>query len=179
MPKATKQGRIQVAQTFLFYDKSATSSFLVFSLFQFLTDFMRKSYHFLTSSKFLLYPKNFAFLQPLAVNPFHATDLFWYSLKTSDNHRFSDVFRGCQKRSVTWNGLNDYKKYSLNNYYQNLKKKRFFCLLGICKLQIYEIATLRLQIKVTLVRRLQKQGRWKRLFAIFSIFIISTLTWPI
>ena len=36
---------------------------------------------------------------------FHATDLFWYSLKTSENFWFADVFRGYQKRSVAWNGL--------------------------------------------------------------------------
>ena len=39
-------------------------------------------------------------------NPIHATDLFWYSLKTSENQRFSDVFREYQKRSVAWNELN-------------------------------------------------------------------------
>ena len=39
------------------------------------------------------------------INPFHATDLFWYPLKTSENLWFSDVFRGYQKRSVAWNGL--------------------------------------------------------------------------
>ena len=39
------------------------------------------------------------------INLFHATDLFWYPLKTSENLRFSDVFRGYQKRSVAWNGL--------------------------------------------------------------------------
>ena len=38
-------------------------------------------------------------------NPFHATDLFWYPLKTSENQRFSDVFREYQKKSVSWNGL--------------------------------------------------------------------------
>ena len=39
------------------------------------------------------------------LSPFYATDLFWYPLKTSENQRFSDVFRGYQKRSVAWNGL--------------------------------------------------------------------------
>ena len=39
------------------------------------------------------------------INPFHATDLFWYPLKTSKNLRFSVVFWGYQKSSVTWNGL--------------------------------------------------------------------------
>ena len=38
-------------------------------------------------------------------NPFHAADLFWYPLKASENQRFSDVFRGYQKRSVARNGL--------------------------------------------------------------------------
>ena len=33
------------------------------------------------------------------------TDLFWYPLETLENQRFSDVFRGYQKRSVAWNGL--------------------------------------------------------------------------
>ena len=39
------------------------------------------------------------------INPFHASDLFWYPLKISEKQRFSDVFRGYQKRSVAWNGL--------------------------------------------------------------------------
>ena len=33
-------------------------------------------------------------------NPFHATGLFLYPLKTSENQRFSDVFRGYRKRPV-------------------------------------------------------------------------------
>ena len=39
------------------------------------------------------------------LNPFHATDLFLYSLKTLKNQGFSDVFRGYIKRPVTRNGL--------------------------------------------------------------------------
>ena len=41
------------------------------------------------------------------INPFHATGLFRYSLKTSknQNQRFSDVFRGYRKRPVAWNVL--------------------------------------------------------------------------
>ena len=39
------------------------------------------------------------------VNPFYATDLFRYPLKTSKNQRFCDVFRGYRKRSVAWNEL--------------------------------------------------------------------------
>ena len=38
-------------------------------------------------------------------NPFHATDFFLYPLKTSENLRFSDIFRGYRERPVTWNGL--------------------------------------------------------------------------
>ena len=33
------------------------------------------------------------------VNPFHATGLFWYPLKTSENLCFSDVFRGVSKET--------------------------------------------------------------------------------
>ena len=40
----------------------------------------------------------------IVFNPFHATHLFWYPLKT-ENQRFSNVFRGYQKRSVAWYGL--------------------------------------------------------------------------
>ena len=43
--------------------------------------------------------------QALVINPFQATGLFWYPLKTSENQRFSDVFRGFRKRPVAWNGL--------------------------------------------------------------------------
>ena len=39
------------------------------------------------------------------IDPFHATGLFIYPLKTSENQRFSDVFRGYRKRPVAWNEL--------------------------------------------------------------------------
>ena len=39
------------------------------------------------------------------INPFHATALFPHHLKTSENQRFSDVFRGYTKRSVAKIGL--------------------------------------------------------------------------
>ena len=39
------------------------------------------------------------------INRFHATGLFLYPLKTSENQRFSDVFRCYRKRPVAWNGL--------------------------------------------------------------------------
>ena len=42
----------------------------------------------------------------LLIDPFHATDLFLYSLKPLQNQRFSDVSRVYRKRSVAWNGLN-------------------------------------------------------------------------
>ena len=48
-----------------------------------------------------------------AVDPFHATDLFWYALKTLENQGFSDVFRGYQKRSVSWNWLIVTAKFSI------------------------------------------------------------------
>ena len=40
------------------------------------------------------------------MSAFHAFyGLFLYPLKTLDNQRFSDVFRGCGKRPVVWNEL--------------------------------------------------------------------------
>ena len=38
-------------------------------------------------------------------NPFHATGLFLYHPKTSENLWFSDFFRGYTKRPVAGNGL--------------------------------------------------------------------------
>ena len=55
-----------------------------------------------------------------SINQFYATDLFWYPLKTSENQGFSDVFRGYQKRLVTWNELKEK---------QNLIKRGIFYLL--------------------------------------------------
>ena len=34
------------------------------------------------------------------INPFYATGFFRYPLKTTENQRFSDVFRGYRKRPV-------------------------------------------------------------------------------
>ena len=68
----------------------------------------------LQSKSIFLYNVNLAFNESILpgnwkkkfmVNPFHATDLFLYLLKTSENQRFCDVFRGYRKRSVAWNGL--------------------------------------------------------------------------
>ena len=39
------------------------------------------------------------------VNPFHATVLFRYPLKASENLWFSDVFKGYRKRPVAQNRL--------------------------------------------------------------------------
>ena len=38
--------------------------------------------------------ENVFFLNNFTVNLFHATGFFLYPLKTSENQRFSDVFRG-------------------------------------------------------------------------------------
>ena len=43
------------------------------------------------------------------LNSFHATGIFQYPLKTSENLWFSDVFRGYWKRPMAWNGLNGLK----------------------------------------------------------------------
>ena len=40
-----------------------------------------------------------------SINQFNAIDLFLYPLKTSENLRLSDVFRGYRKKPVAWNRL--------------------------------------------------------------------------
>ena len=42
----------------------------------------------------------------LQINPFNATGLFLYPLKT-ENQRFSNVFKGYIKRLVTWNEIRE------------------------------------------------------------------------
>ena len=61
------------------------------------------------------------------VNQFHATDFFWYALKTSEDPWFSDVFRGYQKRSVAWNGLRII--IWIGNYWKLLETIAFWKLL--------------------------------------------------
>ena len=39
------------------------------------------------------------------INPFHANVSFLYSLKTSENQRFSDIFRGCRNGTLACKGL--------------------------------------------------------------------------
>ena len=56
---------------------------------------------------------------PLRPATFHATGLFRYPLKTSENLWFSDVFRGYRNRPVAWNGLKC-----------NVKIANFFITLG-------------------------------------------------
>ena len=48
------------------------------------------------------------------VNPFHANGLFRYSLKTSENQRFSDVFREYRKRPMAWNGLRNFMNFNVH-----------------------------------------------------------------
>ena len=63
------------------------------------------------------------------VNPFHATEPFWYTLKRSKNQRFSDVFKGYQKRSVARNGLKcflkDLRKLSQKSVDNSMQKSIF------------------------------------------------------
>ena len=42
-----------------------------------------------------------------AINPFSTNDLLLYPLKTSENHMFSDVFRGYRGWTLVENGLNN------------------------------------------------------------------------
>ena len=59
-----------------------------------------------------------------SVNPFHATGLFRYPLKTSESQRFPDIFRGYRKRPVTWNGLKVFSKLQV----LRILGKSIFCL---------------------------------------------------
>ena len=47
----------------------------------------------------------------LTFNSSHATGLFLYLLKTSENQSVSDVFRGYRKKPVAENGLKNYLNY--------------------------------------------------------------------
>ena len=70
----------------------------------------RSSYHIETSSLICsgLYMIRTSIMKelkfPCSLKTFHVTGLFLYLLKISENQRFSDVFRGCRKRLVVWNG---------------------------------------------------------------------------
>ena len=44
------------------------------------------------------------------LNPFHVIAFFLYTLKTSENLWFSDVFREYRERPVSWNRLRKYVK---------------------------------------------------------------------
>ena len=44
--------------------------------------------------------------QQVGFNPFYATDLFRYPLKTLENQRFSDVFRGIKREQWHEMGYN-------------------------------------------------------------------------
>ena len=58
------------------------------------------------------------FISAKMFNPFNATDLFWYPLKTSENQRFSDVFMGgwVHKGSVARNRLINWKVTIHNSF---------------------------------------------------------------
>ena len=68
----------------------------------------------------------------MKINPFHATDLFWYPLKTSENLWLSDVFTGYQERSVAWNGLRNIniKKKALTIFFAGNLLFLFLILFG-------------------------------------------------
>ena len=66
-----------------------------------------------------------------AFNPFHATGLFQYPMKTSVKFRFSDVFRGYRKRPVTWKG---FKKKNKVRQGILIKVKPFYWGLGMNKM---------------------------------------------
>ena len=91
----------------------------------------------------VLFSLLFSFLVPVAywlvIKPFHATDLFWYPQKTSENQR------GYQKRSVAGNGLMK-KKWVIQNKWANkkLNAKLFFCWMFFLRTSIFRHKRLRI-----------------------------------
>ena len=94
------------------------------AFFTFTVEILDEKFHFLcqkiVSMRNILL-STLSFRQYTFINPFHATGLFWYPLKTSENLWFSDVFRGYQKRSVVWNGLTEW--FPCQNCYKNRSDK--------------------------------------------------------
>ena len=67
----------------------------------------------------------------LYVDPFHATNIFLYPLKISENLDFSYGFRGYRKNPVTWNGLmlmrSLFEKRSFADVFQNSRCSKKYC----------------------------------------------------
>ena len=54
------------------------------------------------------------------LNPFPANVPYLYPLKTSENQRVSDIFRGCRKGTLAWNGLSLLINLSINPFHTNV-----------------------------------------------------------
>ena len=50
------------------------------------------------------------------IKQFHATGLLLYPLKTSENHKFSYVFRGYRQRPMAWTGLKTIKSNTVKDF---------------------------------------------------------------
>ena len=61
----------------------------------------------------------------LSLKQFHATALFLYPLKTSENQRFSDVFMGCINKPVAWNGFNKHR-FPIKVFFEMFYTKSLF-----------------------------------------------------
>ena len=61
------------------------------------------------SAKWIIYWRA---IKSLFINSFHATGLFLYPLKATENLWFSDVFRGYREGLVVWNGLTNWQSES-------------------------------------------------------------------
>ena len=69
-------------------------------------------------SRIYFYPMMRNFWRP-PINPFHASVLFLYPLKTSENLWFSDVFRWYRNSTVVWKRLSHF--ISLVSFYNPWK----------------------------------------------------------
>ena len=94
-------------------------------------------------------------LVELQINPFYATDLFRYPLKTSETLWVSDVCRGYQKRPVEWNGLKSKVNIFLKTFKSFLQSQRheflryllirFFVLLFIISTTLHFVEILQIR----------------------------------
>ena len=72
------------------------------------------------------------------INPSHANVQFRYTLKTSENQRFTEVFKGYRNGTLAWNGLRErfildfWNHTFLQNWWPENQIKRWSFLSKVC-----------------------------------------------
>ena len=114
-----REGKNAVMKQFI-YSKSFTGNWLT-------STFQSACNYFFIKSIIMQISLGFRKAVRKVVNPFHVTGPLPYALKTSENQRFSDVFRAYRRGPAAWNGL--IPSYILSYLSKvntlNFKKKRF------------------------------------------------------